>query len=85
MADDPKTDPPATDPKDGDNGAAEAETKFWDRLKSEVGGIVDEKFKAIRTDTKTDGTPSPGTSRTGARRVTLGTLISDLVYGPPKE
>jgi hypothetical protein len=80
MADDKTGDTPQT--KDE---AAEAETKYWDKLKAEVGGIVDEKLKAIRTDDKSDGTPNPGTSRTGARRVTLQTLISDLVYGPPKD
>jgi hypothetical protein len=79
MADDPaKTDPPA-DPKD--NGKDEAETAFWTKLKSEIGSILDEKLK----DRAKADPPATGTSRTGAKPVTIKSLISDLVYGPPKD
>ncbi len=85
MAEDPKTDPPA-DPKD--DGREKAETEFWDKLSSKVGGIIDEKLAKLtpaRTDNAGDGTANPGQSRTGHRQVSIKTLISDLVYGPPKD
>jgi len=86
MADD-KTDD-KTDAGKGDDGREKAETEFWDKLKANVGGIIDEKLKTLtptRTDNAGDGTTSRGDSRTGHRQVSIKTLISDLVYGPPKD
>lgn len=73
----------------------EAEKAFWDKFGSNLEGVLDrwaekrEKAQAGKDKTDPPKDPAPdkgtGTSRTGGKRVTLGSLFADAVFGPPKE
>lgn len=72
----------------------EVEKAFWEKFGSNLESRLDawaekrEKAQAEKDKANPPKDPAPaqqtGTSRQGGKRVTLGSLVSDLVFGPPK-
>lgn len=76
-----KTDPPTDQ---GTDDAKKREDEFWGKLDTHLDSWLERKTKEAN-DQRARETPSQGTSRTGAKRVTLPSLIADIVFGPPKD
>lgn len=74
----PQTDPPA------EPSPEERETHFWNTLDGRLDAWLERKTKEANDQRAREG-QSTGTSRTGAKRVTLPSIIADIVFGPPKE
>ena len=68
-----------TDPEKTEAPEPDAEETFWskfdEKLKAGVSGVVDEKLQAIRQNASA--------SRNGGRK-TLPSIIADFVFGPDK-
>lgn len=77
---------PETDPVPTPEPEPDPEAVFWGKFDTHMEAWYEKKFGAKPPDDKPkpDAPPAPGTSRTGGKRVTLGSLFADAVFGPEK-
>lgn len=75
----PDPQPQPTEPSSPPSTEPSPEDAFWDKLDARLDAFVDRKIKSFRDKNPTS------TSRGGAGRTTLPSILADVIFGKAKD